>query len=155
MTALRHLGARYVPPVLAGAVVIVFNVVTALLAFIRGADWLEVETPDAFSRILLGLDVPLRVWGLALVGSSCWFLAAMLLRRHLMVWIGHALLFAVYAGLAVDVARAVLEVGSGVYQLVPFVGGAFWHGFMAAMTRSHPRRAGAHLGGPRGQHAAQ
>lgn len=123
----RAVSARYQAPTFPAGVVQIITLIFVTLTFSRGLGMIQA---NAGTSALLA--------GLALAGAAIYFVAAFATHRHLLVWVGHALLVCAYVELGAHNLGQVLDRDRGWDLMVTALGGVIWHTLLAARMRPLP-----------------
>lgn len=133
LTPWRRWRGTWQPGASSAASVLIFHVLLAWTALIRGVDYLT-GSDDVASLGWIERAMPLHYWGLLLVGASALVYGGMLGRWWSSVILGHALGFGCYLAIGVGIALdtglgdgfrtwAGLIFGGAAYHLLFAVGG--------------------------------
>lgn len=131
---------RYVPPRVPRPVIPAVAIGWALLTITRGLDYVTGNQPGAQSEIVMRALTDIEVWGAALVAGGVLLIAAYACRVHLLVWLAHLLLAAIYACCAITIAQAARLAGDGWSALSWSLGGFTWHLLVLCLTKPLPPR---------------
>ncbi len=136
----RLVTERYEPPSITPTVLVPLTLTFVALTVTRGVGWLT-ATPGTVPLVMLDNALGLPLWGGLLMAGGGWFWIAAGLRRHFLIWTGHAFLASVYFGVVLTTLPAVASHG-GPQNLVAPVGAVLWHGLLARRMRPLPPHRG-------------
>lgn len=141
MPRIRFGVASWRPAVFVGSDSTIGAWILIFLAAVRGADYLRTGDSTSKTLDLVEQAFPLLIWGGAFIIGAVVLAAGLMLRKHFIVWAGHATLFLIYTVLALGLILPLLPFMPGVRTGVDMLYLAFAHYIF--LLRTGPRPLGS------------